>query len=141
MIEAYAFNQGVEIRIKAEPGCRVHANGQQLGQLLINLLKNAIESMPEGGIVYAACHSESNGYAIHIKDQGVGMSASQLEKLGSPFYSLKESGTGLGMVVCYQIVRQFGGQIKVYSVLGRGTEVVIHVPKPAVDDATFARST
>ncbi|MBB3112800.1 two-component system sporulation sensor kinase B [Paenibacillus phyllosphaerae] len=128
VIEAYAANQGVNIKIEAVSECWINVNPQQLRQLLINLLKNAIESMPDGGSIHTSVMKETGNYAIRIKDEGVGMTPEQVNKLGSPFYSLKSTGTGLGMVVCYQIVKQFGGDMLVSSELGSGTEVIVQLP-------------
>ena len=64
---------------------------------------------------------EKNKIKLSIADHGLGMSDQQLEKLGLPFYSTKEEGTGIGMLVCFQIVEAMNGKIDVESVLGKGT--------------------
>lgn len=63
-----------------------------------------------------------------IKDRGTGMSQDILNKLGTPFYSLKEKGTGLGMMVCYQLVKKMNGCMNVTSQLNKGTTFIIQVP-------------
>lgn len=130
IIQSYSLNHNVEIKTDFNDSCWVYANPQKLNQSLINILKNAIESMPNGGIVWITCTSTAEGYIkINIKDQGIGMTKEQIDRLGSPFYSLKESGTGLGMMVSFQIVRSFKGKIQVNSEKGMGTEFIILLPR------------
>ncbi|MCD7033619.1 ATP-binding protein [Metabacillus sp. GX 13764] len=128
IIQNYSFSFNAEIKMSIEDNCWIHANSQQLNQSLINILKNAAESMENGGTVSAGCTAENGYVRITIKDQGIGMTESQMARLGSPFYSLKESGTGLGMMVSYQIIRSFGGSIEVNSAMGAGTEFIILLP-------------
>jgi two-component system, sporulation sensor kinase B len=93
-------------------------------------LKNGIESMPGGGMVWASCAPTSDGYIqISIKDQGIGMSKQEIDMLGTPFYSLKKSGTGLGMMISFQIIRSFQGKVLVTSEKEIGTEIFILLPK------------
>ncbi|HYK72249.1 MAG TPA: HAMP domain-containing sensor histidine kinase, partial [Pseudoneobacillus sp.] len=130
IIQSYTLNHNVEIKADILDNCWIYANSQKLNQSLINILKNAIESMPNGGIVWITCTSTDDGYIkIVIKDQGIGMTKKQIDRLGSPFYSLKESGTGLGMMVSFQIVRSFNGKIQVNSEKGMGTEFIILLPE------------
>ncbi|WP_081825435.1 ATP-binding protein [Bacillus sp. UNC41MFS5] len=130
IIQSYSLNHNVEIKYNFYDNCWIYANPQKLNQLLINILKNAIESMPDGGIVWITSSSSVDGYIkIKIKDQGIGMTKEQIDRLGSPFYTLKESGTGLGMMVSFQIVRSFKGKIQVTSEKGRGTEFIILLPQ------------
>lgn len=128
VMNPYAVNQGAAIRTDAQPACRASVNPQQFGQLVINLLKNAIESMPEGGDIELSCRTIAGSAVIRVKDEGIGMTPEQLERLGSPYYSLKDTGTGLGMTVCYQIVKQFGGTMTIDSEYGGGTEVTVRLP-------------
>lgn len=130
IIQSYTLNHNVEIKTDILAYCWIYANPQKLNQSLINILKNAIESMPNGGIVWITCTSTNDGYIkINIKDQGIGMTKKQIDMLGSPYYSLKESGTGLGMMVSFQIVRSFKGKIQVNSEKDIGTEFIILLPK------------
>ena len=110
--------------------CWTHANPQKLNQCLINIVKNATESMPGGGMVWVSCESTIEGYIqISIKDQGIGMTKEELDKLGSPYYSLKKDGTGIGMMISFEIIRSFQGKVRVTSDKGIGTEFVILLPK------------
>ena len=130
MIQSYSLSHNVEIKTDFYNSGWIYANPQKLNQLLINILKNAIESMPDGGNVWITSSSTADGYIkITIKDQGIGMTKEQIDRLGSPFYTLKESGTGLGMMVSFQIVRSFKGKIQVASEKGKGTEFIILLPQ------------
>jgi two-component system, sporulation sensor kinase B len=130
IIQSYTLNHNVEIKTDILDTGWIYANPQKLNQSLINILKNAIESMPVGGIVWIICTSTDDGYIkITIKDQGIGMTKKQIDRLGSPYYSLKESGTGLGMMVSFQIIRSFKGKIQVNSEKGVGTEFIILLPQ------------
>ncbi|MCA0149494.1 MULTISPECIES: ATP-binding protein [Rossellomorea] len=130
LIQTFSINQQVEFKSDIADDCWIKANPQKLNQSLINILKNAVESMPDGGTVWIACHSSDAGHIrITIKDQGIGMNTKQVDRLGSPYYSLKEKGTGLGIMVSFQIIRSFKGRITVESEEGVGTEFVIEFPR------------
>jgi two-component system, sporulation sensor kinase B len=132
LIQSYTLNSKVEIQMDILDNGWIKANPQKLNQCLINILKNAIEAMPFGGTVWINCTSTEDGFIkIIIKDQGIGMTKAQMERLGSPFYSLKETGTGLGMMVSYQIVRSLNGKIQVNSEKDKGTEFIIFLPQIA----------
>lgn len=130
IIRSYSINYNVVVKMDILTNCYIYANPQKLNQSLINILKNAVESMPNGGTVWVSCTPTDDGYIkIMIKDQGIGMTKKQIDRLGSPFYSLKEKGTGLGMMVSFQIIRSFKGKIKVNSVQDKGTEFIILLPQ------------
>lgn len=130
IIQSYTQNANVTLKTDIFDNCWIYANIQKLNQCLINILKNAIESMPNGGVVWLTCSPTEDGYIkINIKDQGIGMTKEQIDRLGSPYYSLKESGTGLGMMVSYQIIRTFNGKIQVNSEKDKGTEFIILIPQ------------
>lgn len=130
IIQSYTLNRNVEIKTDIGDNCWIYGNPQKLNQSLINILKNAIESMPNGGMVWITCTPTDDGYIkIIIKDQGIGMTKKQIDMLGSPYYSLKESGTGLGMMVSFQIIRSFKGKIHVNSEKDIGTEFIILLPQ------------
>lgn len=98
---------------------------KKLRQCLMNLVKNAIESMPDGGHISLRTCKLPGGVQISITDTGVGMSQSQLDSLGMPFYTTKEQGTGLGLVVVMSIIKMMNGKISFSSVLNQGTQCSI----------------
>ncbi len=110
----------------------VECEVNQIKQVLINLIKNGIESMPDGGELTIQTSQEGETFRIAISDKGVGISKERLKHLGDPFFSNKEAGTGLGLVVCYKIVHEHGGRIEFDSELGVGTTVSVLLPlKPS----------
>jgi two-component system, sporulation sensor kinase B len=130
LIQSFSLNHQVEIKTDIVDDCWIDANPQKINQSLINIMKNAVESMPNGGIVWVTCGPTADGsIRISIKDQGVGMTKQQIDRLGNPYYSLKEKGTGLGMMVSFQIIRSFKGEIIVNSEKGAGTEFIILLPQ------------
>jgi PAS domain S-box-containing protein len=107
----------------------IYCEKNQIKQVLINIFKNAIESMHNGGKITVSTRLSSfNDLVICIKDQGVGIPTSRLEKLGEPFYSTKEKGTGLGLMICQKIIESHGGKITYESIENKGTTVTINLP-------------
>lgn len=107
----------------------VLCEANQLKQVFINIIKNALEVMPDGGTVRIETIRSSGKYiCISITDQGVGISAEKLKKLGEPFYTTKDRGTGLGLMVSYKIIEEHKGYIEVESVVDMGTSFHIYLP-------------
>lgn len=106
----------------------VMGDGNQLKQVFINLLKNAIEAMPDGGHILIRITRKPGGLAVQISDEGVGIPADKLQKLGEPFYTTKENGTGLGLNVCYRIIEAHKGHMYITSKPHEGTTVEIVLP-------------
>ncbi|MDR7002204.1 ATP-binding protein [Neobacillus niacini] len=101
----------------------------QLKQVFLNLLKNAIEAMPKGGNIDVKVKQKEEGkISIQIIDQGMGIPENRISTLGEPFYTTKEKGTGLGLMTCYKIIDSHNGEIKITSVVEEGTTVEITLP-------------
>ncbi|MBI0577973.1 PAS domain S-box protein [Neobacillus cucumis] len=101
----------------------------QLKQVYLNLMKNAIEAMPKGGHIEVKVKQKEEGkISIEIIDQGVGIPEDRIPTLGEPFYTTKEKGTGLGLMTCYKIIENHNGEIKITSVVDEGTTVEITLP-------------
>ncbi|MFC0187689.1 ATP-binding protein [Fictibacillus aquaticus] len=126
---SYAILNSIHITQQVESGLEIEGLKLEIQQVLINIIKNAIEAIKSEGEIWISAAKQSDGYvSIQIKDNGVGMTETQLKKIGSPYYSTKEKGTGLGLTVCHQIVKQMGGNIMIKSELQKGTCFTIHLP-------------
>ncbi|MFD4815462.1 PAS domain S-box protein [Peribacillus butanolivorans] len=107
----------------------VFCEANQLKQVFINIIKNALEVMPDGGSVRIKTRRFSEKYfCISIIDQGMGISTEMLKKLGEPFYTTKDRGTGLGLMVSYKIIEEHNGYIEVESKVEKGTSFHIYLP-------------
>nr|WP_280875179.1 MULTISPECIES: ATP-binding protein [unclassified Paenibacillus] len=100
-----------------------------LKQVFINLLKNALEAMPEGGQIFIKTKQEDQEtLLISVEDQGIGIPEDRVAKLGEPFFTLKEKGTGLGLTVCKKIIKDHNGNITFRSKVGIGTIAEVRLP-------------
>ncbi|UQZ34275.1 PAS domain-containing sensor histidine kinase [Paenibacillus sp. PK3_47] len=106
----------------------VHCEENQLKQVFINIVKNAIEAMPGGGTVTLEQRMDGDSVVIMISDEGMGIPEDMLPKLGEPFYTNKETGTGLGLMVSQRIIQAHKGSLEVRSEFGCGAEVIITLP-------------
>ena len=107
--------------------CRL--DPEQLQQVILNLLQNATQAMPEGGTLQIRVFSEGELNAFCIGDTGIGMETDVQEKLFTPFFTTKEDGTGLGLVTSKKIVEAHNGTIRVESQVGQGTQFYVHLPQ------------
>lgn len=110
----------------------VLGDATQISQVLVNIIVNAFQAMPNGGLCQiSAVQREAEGKSwveITVKDSGIGITTEQLSHLFEPFYTTKSSGTGLGLAIAYRIMQDHGGTIQVASVPGNGTTVVTQFP-------------
>ncbi|MCY8309987.1 sporulation two-component system sensor histidine kinase KinE [Bacillus vallismortis] len=117
----------------------IYCEPNQLKQVFINILKNAIEVMPDGGNISVTIRTlDQEHVLISLKDEGVGMSEDKVRRLGEPFYTTKERGTGLGLMVSYKIIEEHQGEIMVESEEGKGT--VFHLTLPVRQNAEERRT-
>ena len=101
----------------------------QLKQVFINFLKNAIEAMKDGGVIQVQVRKDGEGHVlVRFVDQGCGISKERLARIGEHFYTTKEKGTGLGMTVSKRIIENHRGQMQVESMLGVGTTIEVQFP-------------
>lgn len=110
----------------------MQCDDNQLKQVFINMLQNAMEAMPAGGEITISIDvtslADQGEVSIQITDQGCGIEEDRIAKLGEPFYSSKEKGTGLGLMVSYKIIQKHGGRIRVTSAVDEGTTFLITLP-------------
>ena len=125
MRRTYSFE--LELDLKAAQHVRI--NAQELEQVLVNLLVNAIHALDKdkGKVCIAARDWDNKGVVIQIKDNGSGMEQDQINRVFNPFYSTKQQGegTGLGLSLSYGLIRRYGGNITVKSTPGAGTEFYV----------------
>ncbi|MGG3563061.1 PAS domain S-box protein [Neobacillus rhizosphaerae] len=125
--EASLYNIQINSNFPKEP-LLLECEPNQLKQLFINIIKNAIEASQHGKSVTISVEQAVEKICITIKDSGCGISKERLEKIGEPFYSSKEKGTGLGLTVSYKIVQSHKGTIHFDSQKNQGTTVSIVLP-------------
>ncbi|WML56371.1 PAS domain S-box protein [Neobacillus sp. PS2-9] len=125
--EASLYNIQINSNFPKEP-LILECEPNQLKQLFINIIKNAIEASQQGKSVTISAEQAVEKICITIKDSGCGISKERLEKIGEPFYSSKEKGTGLGLTVSYKIVQSHKGTIHFDSQKNLGTTVSIVLP-------------
>ncbi|HYK73484.1 MAG TPA: HAMP domain-containing sensor histidine kinase [Pseudoneobacillus sp.] len=130
----YALVQGVEFKTTVSDQLFIRAEKSKLEQVLVNLIKNSIEAMPRGGTIQIRAEQQNKYILIDIIDQGVGMTSEQIEQLGNPFFTTKETGTGIGIMVCYRIIEALGGTLEVSSEVGKGTHFSILVPAETIEE-------
>ncbi|KZZ84028.1 ATP-binding protein [Bacillus sp. SJS] len=130
LIEGEANMKNVMIQLEDESMDMMHiyCDQNQLKQVFLNLLKNAIEAIDDSGLIKIKLSSNGAAAMVRIEDDGAGMEEERLAKLGEPFYSTKEKGTGLGLAVCFSIVKRHKGSIRFASTVGKGTTVEVEVP-------------
>ena len=108
----------------------IHGDKNQLQQVIMNLVLNACEAMPQGGTLLLSSASSGEHVAVQVSDTGCGIPAENLDKIFEPFFTTKSvgKGTGLGLAVSYGIVQQHGGSLEVHSEVGRGATFRITLP-------------
>jgi two-component system, NtrC family, sensor histidine kinase HydH len=104
------------------------SDAEQLKQVLLNLVINAIQAMPEGGAVTLSCRRQAGRILIQVRDQGCGIPAEYIDRVFDPFFTTKENGTGLGLSVAHQIVGQLGGTLTLEPNPDRGMTFSIYLP-------------
>ena len=118
----------LEEHLPAEP-LRIMGEPDRLKQVFSNLVRNALQAMPGSGqLRVEAARLASGRVRLSFTDTGCGMDARQVERLFEPFQSTKPTGTGLGLPIVYQIVRDHNGTINVHSREGAGTTIAIELP-------------
>lgn len=125
----YAF-QPIQLINSVEPGTLFYFDRQQMKQVFINLITNAIDAISDSDVKAITFEAQlENGYkCIYVSDTGVGIPADEMPKLFQPFHTSKNNGVGLGLYICYNIVTEHGGDIDVHSALGKGTTFTLKFP-------------
>lgn len=140
------WHESVRVDLHLEEGpLSVHANRTEIRQVLWNVILNAVQAMPEGGAltVEAQCRrkDERDGVVIRIQDTGCGIETKRLPKIFEPFYTTRDTGTGLGLAVVNRILQGYHGKIDVQSEEGKGAACIIWLPSkmiPADESSTIS---
>ncbi|SDX50523.1 PAS domain-containing sensor histidine kinase [Paenibacillus sp. CF384] len=129
LLETQATLSNVQILAEiADDIPMISCQQNQLKQVFINILKNAIESMTSGGSILIQMKVVDQQIRVRFIDNGCGISEERLLMLGEPFYTTKEKGTGLGLMVCHKIIEAHGGTLHIASQLNQGTTVDLILP-------------
>lgn len=130
LLDSQAHLFGIEfVTYFSDVPAMVHCEENQLKQVFINVIKNAIEAMPDGGTITLEQHQHNDLVVIVVSDEGGGIPEDILPKLGEPFFTNKETGTGLGLMVSQRIIQAHNGSLEIRSQYGRGAEVTIKLPE------------
>jgi PAS domain S-box-containing protein len=139
VIRQRAQNAGVTLKGDYRHGMPpVHADRRAVGQVLVNLLTNAVKFTPRGGAVTLAADWNDRVFTLAVSDTGVGIEPEMLERLGTPFFQVQPSltrnheGTGLGLALSKSLVAMHGGELKIASAPGKGTTVTVTLPRAQV---------
>ncbi|SHQ79003.1 His Kinase A (phosphoacceptor) domain protein [Mycobacteroides abscessus subsp. abscessus] len=129
LISTKANMNSIEIMLKKdEKPIWVYGEENQIKQVFINIIKNAIEAMQNGGKVHVSLVNDNQYVSIYFSDTGCGIPKETLEKIGQPFYTTKEKGTGLGLTTCFKIIENHKGKIHISSQVGIGTTFEVILP-------------
>lgn len=130
LLRPYANSLDVELFCHpAESDIYIRGDRQKFRQAMVNIIRNGVESMPNGGDVIARIKVQPAKVVVEIADRGVGMTKEEVERLGEPYFSNKIKGTGLGMMVTYSVIHQMKGTIIVNSEKGLGTVFKLVFPR------------
>jgi two-component system, NtrC family, sensor histidine kinase HydH len=131
-----AKQQSVDVKVDTGTGNnRILVDPEQIKQVLLNILINALQVQPEGGRVEIRSRTEGSETVISIGDSGPGISRENLDRIFDPFFTTKGDGTGLGLSISYQLVRNNGGRIRVTSPPGEGACFEIAFPAMRTEDS------
>ena len=142
-LESRARKGGIEMRRALAPDLpEILADPNQLHQVLVNLVVNAMQAMPQGGPLTIETYAEGAEAVLVVEDQGVGMDPQVVRRIFEPFFTTKDvgEGTGLGLAVVHGIVTAHGGRIRVQSQPGQGSRFEVQLPfqpphQPGADGA------
>lgn len=122
-------NSSISLLCEIDPGLKVLADAGKMRQVLLNVLMNAIQSIENAGEVHVSAIADDSHVTLHIRDTGCGMTAEQLQRVFSPFYTTKEKGTGLGLAVSAKILDGHAGSITATSEAGQGSTFSIRIAR------------
>ncbi|WP_100400443.1 PAS domain-containing sensor histidine kinase [Bacillus sp. FJAT-44742] len=121
VLQPEASLRNVTVQPHLGEDCWFECTRNQMKQVFINLIKNGMDAMEDGGCIKLTAKKEMGDIVIQVEDEGCGMNEETLQRIGEPFYTTKAKGTGLGLMVTYKIVNDHNGKIEIDSEEGKGT--------------------
>jgi two-component system, sporulation sensor kinase D len=106
----------------------ISCSKDHIKQVILNLSKNAIDAMDNGGLLTIICSKDTKHIEIKIIDNGCGIEEDKLKEIFQPFFTTKDTGTGLGLIVCHRLIESYSGTISFESIVNEGTTVTIKLP-------------
>jgi len=128
LIENQCQTKNISLVINLGELPEIKGDHDQLSQVFMNLLLNAIQAMPGCGKLSVRSYSSIDNIYVEITDSGVGIPSDRIDKIFDPFFSTKHDGTGMGLAVAYRIVKEHQGEINVESQVGKGTRFILWLP-------------
>lgn len=123
-----AILQNVQLKYEPRTSAVVYGDKNELIQVFVNVVKNALEAMPRGGTLTISAKDEADCVYVIVEDTGKGIEQERLKHIGEPFYTLKEKGMGLGLTTSMKIIHEHKGTMQIESKVGKGTRVQIMLP-------------
>lgn len=127
LIQAKAMYSDQNVHLDLSSCKEIKMNEREIRQVILNLSLNGLEAMPSGGVLTIKTSQEENEVILAIQDQGYGIKEEILDKIGTPFFSTKKDGTGLGLSVCHKVVSEHNGKINIDSTK-EGTTFYVSLP-------------
>jgi len=129
LFQEEASSQGITLRLKVGPSIpSIRMDDEKLTQAFINIMKNGMQAMENGGTLGIEAHSYKDRVEVVFSDSGSGIPADQMEKIFNYYYTTKEKGIGLGLPIAHRIIEAHEGELKVESKLSVGTKVTVKLP-------------
>jgi len=126
-VDAASYNINIVLSL-AENLPSIYVDRDKVNQVVLNLFLNAIQAMPEGGVLSVQTKGEGATIVIVVKDSGMGISPENLQRVFDPYFTTKKNGTGLGLALSSKIIEEHGGSIKIFSTPNEYTEVLVVLP-------------
>lgn len=122
-------NQKIDVKVEIAPGLPMaKGDPELLKQCIINMVKNSMEAMPDGGLLTLSCFLRADHVVLEVADTGRGIAAEHLDQVFNPFFSTKDKGSGLGLAMTKKILDEAGGAVELESEVGQGTQVRLVLP-------------
>lgn len=115
LLQADASEGDKQVLVELDEIPELELNENEIRQVVLNLVRNGLEAMSAGGVIKLKTYCEGDKVVLSVQDQGTGISQQIMDKLGAPFLTTKETGTGLGLSVCYRIVAKHQAELDVYT--------------------------